>query len=271
MKSAITVCLVPEAHAGPFVFHDDLETAFRIASQLGFHGVEIFPPAPEALIVDDVLKLCEMYKLNVAAVGTGAGWLVKKLSLTSPDEDIREQATAFIEDMMTFAAGLNAPAIIGSIQGSYDGELVTRNQALAYLSTALSELGEQADALGQSLLYEPLNKNESNLFNRLSDTVDLVEAIENPCVRILCDLYHASLEEADMASAIKAAGSHIGHVHFADSNRQAVGFGKTDMAPIIQALRDIDYIGYLSAEVFPVPDSVSAAKQTIKAFNLYVT
>jgi sugar phosphate isomerase/epimerase len=37
--------------------------------------------------------------------------------------------------------------------------------------------------------------------------------------------------------------------------------------PIIAALRDIGYNGYLSAEALPWPDSQTAAKQTIKMFD----
>jgi sugar phosphate isomerase/epimerase len=43
--------------------------------------------------------------------------------------------------------------------------------------------------------------------------------------------------------------------------------GHTNMKPIMAALREIGYNGYLSAEVFALPDSQAAAEQTIKAFR----
>jgi sugar phosphate isomerase/epimerase len=76
-----------------------------------------------------------------------------------------------------------------------------------------------------------------------------------------------NIEEADVAAAIRAGGKHIGHVHLADSNRRPAGFGHTDFGPIAQALRDIGYGGYVSAEAFPHPDSHAAARATIAAFN----
>ena len=39
---------------------------------------------------------------------------------------------------------------------------------------------------------------------------------------------------------------------------QAVGFGHTNIPPIIEALRSIGYNGYLSAEVLPLPDSTAS-------------
>ena len=76
-----------------------------------------------------------------------------------------------------------------------------------------------------------------------------------------------NIEEADIAAALRLAGSRLGHVHFVDSNRRAIGFGHTHLPPVIAALRDIGYTGYLSAEVVPLPDSQAAAAQTIKAFR----
>ena len=76
-----------------------------------------------------------------------------------------------------------------------------------------------------------------------------------------------NIEEIDLGEAIRAAGSKVGHVHFADSNRQAIGFGHTEMSSVITALQETNYDGYLSAEIFPLPDPEAAAAQTIKAFQ----
>ena len=40
MKTAVTLCRVAEAAAGPFVFHDDLATGFAKAAEHGFDSVE---------------------------------------------------------------------------------------------------------------------------------------------------------------------------------------------------------------------------------------
>ena len=52
--------------------------------------------------------------------------------------------------------------------------------------------------------------------------------------------------------------------------RRAAGLGHTDFAPIIAALKDIEYSGYLSAEVLPLPDTDTAARQTIDTFRKFV-
>lgn len=266
MRSAITVSLVPQTLGGPFVFSRGLADAFAQASALGFDGVEVFPPAADAPELAALPQLIQQHQLPLAAMGTGAGWVVHKLTLTHRDPAVRAAAVAFIRGIIDMAAASGAPAIIGSMQGRWEGE-VDRAQALAWLGEALAHLGEHAARRGVPLLYEPLNRYESNLFNRLGDTAAWLRTLPTRNVRILADLFHMNIDEADSAAAIREAGTLIGHVHFADSNRRAIGFGQTRIEPILRALREIGYSGYLSAEILPLPDPAAAAKQTIDAFR----
>ncbi|MDP3072511.1 MAG: sugar phosphate isomerase/epimerase family protein [Opitutaceae bacterium] len=266
MRSAITVSLVPEAKAGPFVFQGGLADGCAQAAALGYDAVEIFPPSAAALDAEVLTALLAQHRLRVAAIGTGAGWVVRKLSLTSADATVRRDARAFIAEIVDFAGRFGAPAIIGSMQGRWEGA-VSREQALAWLAEALADLGTRAAGHGTTLLYEPLNRYETNLFNRLGDTAAWLRTQQLGPVRILADLFHMNIEEADSAAALREAGDRVGHVHFADSNRRAIGLGQTHVAPIMAALRAIGYGGYLSAEIFPLPDAAAAARQTIAAFR----
>ena len=54
-----------------------------------------------------------------------------------------------------------------------------------------------------------------------------------------------------------------------DSNRRPAGLGHTDFAPVAEALRQIEYKGYVSAEAFAYPDSDAAARHTIEAYSRY--
>jgi sugar phosphate isomerase/epimerase len=269
MKSAVTISLVPEARGGPFVFWDDLAAGCAAAKKLGFDAVEIFPPAADAIDTVFLRKLLDDHGLSVAAVGTGAGWVKHKLTLTSPDPAIHGKAMEFVGTMMDFAAVFDAPVIIGSMQGRW-GDDVSRETALGYLSESLLNLGLHAAKYGMTLLYEPINRYETNLINRLDDGVELLKGLATTNVKLLADLYHMNIEETDLATALVAAGRYVGHIHFADSNRRAAGLGHTDFTPVIAALREIVYTGYLSAEILPLPDPLAAAKQTIESFRKLV-
>lgn len=266
MRSAVTISLVPEAVGGPFVFWNGLADGFAQAAALGFDAVEIFPSSAEALDEAEIRGLCERHGLRVAAFGTGAGWVKHKLRLTDPDPDVRRRALDFILGVVDLAARFEAPAILGSMQGRFEGA-VSRDQALEWLGAALRTLGDRAGSQGVPFLYEFLNRYETNLFNRIEESAEFLESLGAPSVRLLCDLFHMNIEESDLAAALRRAGPLVGHVHFADSNRRAIGMGHTPMEPILAALREIGYAGYLSAEIFPFPDSSTAARATIDSFR----
>ena len=84
MKSAVTVSLVPEARGGPFVFWDDLAAGV----QAGRRRWASTPsnssrPGRTRSIPPNCGRLLDDNGLALAAVGTGAGWVKHKLTLTS--------------------------------------------------------------------------------------------------------------------------------------------------------------------------------------------
>lgn len=266
IRSAVTISLVPEARSGPFVFHGDLAAGCAAAGELGFDGVEVFPGHADDLDAHELRGLLRAHGLQLAALGTGAGWVRHQLRLTDPDPRRRMAARDFAAAIIDLAGGFGAPAIIGSMQGRWaDG--TTREQALAWLGQELDQLAPRAHALGVPLLLEPLNRYESNLFNTVADTLAFLDTLQTRNVRLLCDLFHENIEEADVAGALRLAGARLGHVHFVDSNRRAAGLGHLDMAPVAEALREVGFDGYASAECLPWPDSRAAAEQSQRAFR----
>lgn len=266
IKSCVTIALVPEIKAGPWIYWDGPDISIPKAAKLGFDAVELFTASADAVVPERLEQLCDANGIKIAAVGTGAGKVLHGWTLTSPDEHVRKKAVAFITEMVMFGARFGAPAIIGSMQGNVEPG-AERPRAVAWLAEGLNELGTLAQEQGVSLIYEPLNRYETNMFNQLGAGADFLETLDSENVVLLADLFHMNIEEQSIAGAIRANAKHIGHLHFADSNRRPVGMGHTDMTDIARALMDVGYAGYASAEAFPWPDPDAAAEQTMRAFK----
>ncbi len=116
------------------------------------------------------------------------------------------------------------------------------------LCKLLSELAPTAEKAGASILLEPLNRYETHFLRRLEQAAAICEKVGHPHIKIMADLFHMSIEEADMPEAIRQAGRYIAHVHLADSNRLLPGQGHTDFRACFDALKAIGYTGYMALE-----------------------
>src|SRR3954452_20302855 len=184
IRSSVTVSLVPEVRGGPFVFWDDLPAACRKAKALGFDAIEIFPPDASTVDPAELRRLLDDTGLSLAAVGTGAGWVKMRLTLCHPDLVFRDTARMFVRSIIDFAGPFGAPAIIGSMQGRHDAT-VDAPTARAYLVDALNALGDYAPQYAVPLLFEPLNRYETNQANTVADGVALLRSLSTKNVRLL--------------------------------------------------------------------------------------
>ncbi len=119
------------------------------------------------------------------------------------------------------------------------GGLDTAERDLDELSEAMKPLVEYAGKNGVTLCLEAINRYETALLNSAEATVDFIEnRLGNPdCVGILWDLFHANIEDIGFERSIEKMGNKLKHVHIADSDRMFPGYGHTDFAGVLKALR----------------------------------
>jgi sugar phosphate isomerase/epimerase len=74
-----------------------------------------------------------------------------------------------------------------------------------------------------------------------------------------------STESTPIPEIIRKHRTMLVHFHANDPNGQGPGFGKLDFVPILKTLREIDYRGWVSVEVFDYsPGGERLARESIR-------
>lgn len=110
-----------------------------------------------------------------------------------------------------------------------------------------------------TLVVEPLNTRIDHPGYFLADmetAVSLVREINNPRLKILCDLYHFGVMGQDLQSMLTYYIDDIGYIHIADfPGRHEPGTGSADWATLLTIIKNCGYRGFVGFEYSPLNDS----------------
>jgi len=241
-----------------------LDDAIAHAAALGYDAVEVMPrdvddPDPETL-----RAATERHGLDIMAIASGFIAIEHGLTFTHPDAEVRRQAVRAMRRCLEAARRARAPLVsIGVIRGKLQGG-ATRAGALDHLIECVRECGFYAGELNLTLVVEPGNRYETDFIHTVAEALDLLVAVNLPSVRLMLDTFHMNIEEVSLADAIRRAAPHLAHVHLADSNRRAPGWGHLDFQPVAVALRETGYGGGIGLEMLLAPDFEAAARQGLQ-------
>ncbi|MGI6180483.1 MAG: TIM barrel protein [Agathobaculum sp.] len=251
------------AKRAPLVLRGDLVNAVKQAAEWGYDALEIHVieagDFPLQLMKDALAR----YGVRISAIVTGQIFTRRHRCITSPDPNNRAAAMAEVRDYIDIAAELGATdgIVIGWIKGDRPDSRQEEFDRL--LADQLRVLGEYAATKGQRILVEVINRYETNLFTTAAELRAFLDKWDLPNCWIHMDTFHMNIDEADMAAAIRTAGSKMGYLHVADSNRLYPGAGHLNFAEVFAALKEIGYRNTISVECIPEPDSDTAGVQSM--------
>ncbi|MCX6564035.1 MAG: TIM barrel protein [Candidatus Aminicenantes bacterium] len=104
---------------------------------------------------------------------------------------------------------------------------------------------------GLILVLEPLNpKNHPGLFlTKISQTYQICRAVNNPCCRILNDMYHQQITEGNLIPNINAAWDEIAAFHIGDNpGRKEPTTGEINYRNVFKHIYDKGFKGVLCME-----------------------
>ncbi len=260
MKLSIVISTQPASFSA-LAYKGKLSENIAKIKELGYDGVELAVRDPRLLEISEIKKLTVDQNFPVSAIGTGQAYGEEGLSFSDPDKTVRQKAIDRVKDQIDLANELNSLVIIGLIRG-----IVRRGANAAVAEQWILEALHECASMNKDvrLVIEPCNRYEANTVNTVDDGIKLVDKIGMSNVGLLLDTFHMNIEEPDILKSIENAGSRIFHFHIADSNRWYPGAGHVDFQKVVETLYKIGYEGFISAEILPLPDSDTAARETVK-------
>ena len=242
----------------PVVLRGDIAHVAETAAGIGYDGLELHIRNPAGYDGARLRAEAEKRKLAFAGIATGMEYTRNNLSLIAEDETARHAAVARLREHMDLAAILDCPVVIGIMRSNIpDFEQYERYEG--YLRDSLLRLDEYADKTGVPLVFEAITRYINNYLNTLKETADFLASLGSKYIALHIDTHSMNIEDVDFAESIAYCGNRIGYVHYSDSNRWYPGGGHVDFPGIHQALRKINYHGYITVESLPEPDQVTCA------------
>ncbi len=259
MKLSIRENMVPGA--------DVLEKC-RNLRRLGFDGIEITTSSSLEL-AEAIIAARDETGIRPTVTSARGGCLIDSR------KSERELAVSAHIEALELAARIGAlgvispPVITMKMQPDRPripdlSPVVDRDQIERDMVIALyRQIAAHGEALGTAIIVEPLNRYEQWWPCTLRHGVDICRAVGSPGCRMMADLFHMNIEEADLPRSIREAGvDYIYNVHLADSVRRLPGTGHTDFKSCFRALKEIGYDRYCGLECAIDGDPMTALAET---------
>ena len=250
------------------------ERVCDFARSVGYHGVEIAPftLAPHVSKVTPELRhhvrrTAERKGLEVV----GVHWLLANVAsavplyVTHPDAKVRRDTANYFILLTQLCADLGGRVmVIGSPKQRNLLPGVTRDQAMGYARDVFRPCLDLAARSGVTLAVEPLGPAETDFLNTAADGIELIGMVDHPNFRLHLDVKAMSSEPTPTPQVIRDSARHTVHFHANDPNLLGPGMGDVAFEPIVAALRETGYAGYLSVEVFDFkPGAEHIARESI--------
>lgn len=245
-----------------------LRQAFQFCRNLGYHAVELAPftlaESVKAISPDErraIRRMAQQAGIEIA----GLHWLLVKpagLHLTTPDAEVRRHTAEYLVELVHFCADVGGGVLVlGSPKQRSIPEGSTPERAWECALETLSPAVKTAEARGVTWCIEPLSPAETDFLNRAEDAIRFAQALDSPSARIILDVKAMSSEGKPIPQIIRESAGWFAHFHANDPNLKGPGMGDVDFVPILRALKEVGYSGYVSVEVFDYSDGAERTAQ----------
>jgi D-psicose/D-tagatose/L-ribulose 3-epimerase len=226
----------------------------------GFDGVELPLFAGDAAHYRTVRKELD----NLGLASTAVTVVNADNNPISPDAATRRKALDHLKWAIEMTATLGGEFLCGpyhSAIGVFSGVGPTGDEKKRS-ADVLRQAAEEAARAKLTLAIEYLNRFECYFLTTAADAKALVQAVGHPNFRMMYDTFHANIEEKHAAPVIESIRDVTVHVHISENDRGTPGTGHVAWDETFQALKRINYSGWMVIEAFgrALPDLAAATK-----------
>lgn len=254
-----------------FSEHWDIERTAQIAKQLGCLSIELIGP--------EAYPTLKKYDLTCAIASNGMPGAPFMKGFNNPA--YHEQVIASTKKAIDACADIGCPNVIAFNGYQYrdaedpTSDKISADEGAKNCVAGLKKIIGHAEKKKVNICLEMLNTREDSHPMKGhpgyqgDDTdycMDIIRAVGSPRMKLLFDIYHVQIMNGDQIRRIRELKDYIGHVHTAGNP----GRGELDESqeinfpPIMEALLEIGYDGYVGQEFIPTRDPLAGLTQAVK-------
>ncbi len=223
---------------------DSVLDKFRLQKELGYDGMELI--SPSNLKAEEVCRAIEATDMPVHGLVNMKHW---EMRLSSPDPKIREQGVAFLEQSLRDARAFGGNSVL-LVPGKVNGKDETHDDVWKRSIPEIRKVLPLASKLGVRVLIE-------NVWNGFCETPeqyrDYIDEIGSTWVSAYFDIGNCR-KFGESENWIRTLGNRIVKLDCKDWSQKngfksKIGDGDVNWPAVRQALADIGYTGWCTAEV----------------------
>jgi len=236
------------------------ENFVRVAKEAGYTAIDLVPEAYWPMVTDSGLV--------ISAIG-GHGSIISGLNRRDQHSRIEQE----LLNNIAHAVKWKIPNLI-CFSGSREG--LSDEEGADITVEGLKRIAPAAEAAGITLILELLNSKVDHPDYQCDHTawgVEVINRVASPNVKLLYDIYHMQIMEGDIIRTIGQSHTAFAHYHTAGNP------GRHDLdeaqeifyPPILQAIVETGYSGYIAHEFVPKGDPVAALRDTFAMCAKYLS
>jgi D-psicose/D-tagatose/L-ribulose 3-epimerase len=222
-----------------------------LAAKLGYRGLEVAP----FTFADAGIEVSGLHWLLAAPAG---------LSITSSDKAVWQRSVDVLRGSVELCAELGGVYLV---HGSPAQRQVADPSDAKRAEEAWSIAAAAAQKAGVIYCLEALATPDCNFINTVAEASAVVQRIGNPAFKSMVDTSAAGKMEAESIADLIRRWMPTGlmaHIQLNDRNRRGPGEGDDKFAPVLQALAETGYAGWVAMEPFIYePDGPTCAARMI--------